>query len=755
MHRKSQAKPAPNRTRAGAKESNSSRDALDPNRLSSTTSSRGRGKAHGQNAASRLKEVSDKVTLPDHAPELQRSRVFFALSNLIGTKVQVTVRNGLVYEGIFSSTNEGSDLGVLLRMAHIKDSPSKSTIIKCLMILPKDVCSITAKALDSTAATRLSSDREVQIDSTIAGRSGTQREKPLQKWSSEDGFPILSGLDDLKAPTDSWDQFATNEKLFGVTTDFDEHLYTTKVDRSDPTFKQRELEAIRLAKEIEKNSAGNVQHQDLRGSSSKMDEEERYSAVIRQTGKYIPPGARKATQPNLNKQVENQPKKLDVKQTQEDNTATDGANLVGLAVSNPRSSDVRTPDMESSKTPQAGGAQMPAINKVPQKKSGIHVEAGEVSKNPVEASYIAKLFKDFAVGEKEMLMQRKHVLMKQEKDQIVEEFKNFSKSFKLKTPMPGDLQEILNRPVEKDVHARDSPPTRQTKGQNAASSSTNSPAVGGSPGNATKPSVAEETPKPTALNSSTPASLTTAPPVTSTSKVTPKTGFKFNVAATEFTPSGMGAGSLDNLLKVGGSGDKRTPRNQVTQGTRSPYGKAFPKNNTSPKPLPYATQYPEEFYGQDPQYMPYAMAPYQYRPMMGRPFVPGLPGMNMPPGTTFIMPVHQGQFPPAFGPGAHGAMYPTHFNSGPPPGPLRFPKHPSGGSESGSSPNATGAYIGSPPPLFQSTPVMHGYPPDMVGHYQPPILIPAPPVTSTWNGDNTGDEHTESELGADQDSSQL
>lgn len=48
----------------------------------------------------------------------------------------------------------------------------------------------------------------------------------------------------------SWDQFATNEKMFGIKTSFDEEVYTTKLDRSGPDFKEREREAQRIANEI-------------------------------------------------------------------------------------------------------------------------------------------------------------------------------------------------------------------------------------------------------------------------------------------------------------------------------------------------------------------------------------------------------------------------------------------------------------------------------------------------------------------------
>jgi PAB1-binding protein PBP1 len=47
-----------------------------------------------------------------------------------------------------------------------------------------------------------------------------------------------------------WDQFETNKKMFGVTTSFDEDLYTTKIDRTAADFKEKERKAQALADEI-------------------------------------------------------------------------------------------------------------------------------------------------------------------------------------------------------------------------------------------------------------------------------------------------------------------------------------------------------------------------------------------------------------------------------------------------------------------------------------------------------------------------
>lgn len=53
-----------------------------------------------------------------------------------------------------------------------------------------------------------------------------------------------------KPSTVPWDQFGDNERLFGVTTDYHEEIYTTKLDRSTTGYKKREREADRVAAEI-------------------------------------------------------------------------------------------------------------------------------------------------------------------------------------------------------------------------------------------------------------------------------------------------------------------------------------------------------------------------------------------------------------------------------------------------------------------------------------------------------------------------
>ena len=95
-------------------------------------------------------------------------------------------------------------------------------------------------------------------------KAGLVRERPLQAWADDipDGS-TASGTggtgrygDDvtfgLGASTgnNQWDQFAANEKLFGVKAGFDEEAYTTKLDRNAPDFKEKEKKAAQLANEI-------------------------------------------------------------------------------------------------------------------------------------------------------------------------------------------------------------------------------------------------------------------------------------------------------------------------------------------------------------------------------------------------------------------------------------------------------------------------------------------------------------------------
>lgn len=71
-----------------------------------------------------------------------------------------------------------------------------------------------------------------------------------------------------------WDQFETNERLYGVRSDYDENYYTTALDRSHPTYKQRAAQADKIAREIEKG--GSQTAQDAENDDGDEDEEAKW-----------------------------------------------------------------------------------------------------------------------------------------------------------------------------------------------------------------------------------------------------------------------------------------------------------------------------------------------------------------------------------------------------------------------------------------------------------------------------------------------
>ena len=98
---------------------------------------------------------------------------------------------------------------------------------------------------------------------TDISKGKVTRDRELQEWQPSDspaspGAPTAhhEGVRDEvtfgpgATGNPSWDQFAANEQMFGVTTSFDEEVYTTKLDRSAADFKERERKAQRIASEI-------------------------------------------------------------------------------------------------------------------------------------------------------------------------------------------------------------------------------------------------------------------------------------------------------------------------------------------------------------------------------------------------------------------------------------------------------------------------------------------------------------------------
>ena len=98
-----------------------------------------------------------------------------------------------------------------------------------------------------------------RTDSAISG-SRNQGERTLQRWVPDAPEDVDGSLESNRTKSSGgagWDQFAENERRFGLTTDYDENIYTTTIDKSHPQYKQRLAEAERKAREIERSSTNN------------------------------------------------------------------------------------------------------------------------------------------------------------------------------------------------------------------------------------------------------------------------------------------------------------------------------------------------------------------------------------------------------------------------------------------------------------------------------------------------------------------
>nr|GEW58533.1 hypothetical protein [Tanacetum cinerariifolium] len=252
-----------------------------------------------------------------------RDWLVYATTCLIGHQVEVQVLDGSVFSGIFHATNAETDFGVILKMASVtkagssrgqknfSDSVLKSPS-KTLIIPGKELVQIVAKSVPVTKdglMNELQHDQlhDIMIDSSISQSRLVDLERELEPWVPDDDNPECPELDNtfdshwnrhgllnenlrLATPvlmlTDQmgWDQFKANAELFGVKSTFNEELYTTKLDRG-ANMKEREREALRIAREIEGEDTQDLHLAEERGinyqGKLELDEETKYSSVCR------------------------------------------------------------------------------------------------------------------------------------------------------------------------------------------------------------------------------------------------------------------------------------------------------------------------------------------------------------------------------------------------------------------------------------------------------------------------------------------
>ncbi|CAK9229777.1 unnamed protein product [Sphagnum jensenii] len=234
---------------------------------------------------------------------VQEQRLLFIHTCLIGQLVEVQTKNGLVYSGIFHAiNNDNKEFGVVLKMARlirdgavkggkseaVKDAQRKPPS-KSVLIHGKDFVQIIAKDVllsgDTLPNGRARENRaEIVTDAVLSQVPHRELERELMPWKPDDDASENLSLN-FSHTWRSWDQFETNKALFGVESTFNEELYTTKLERG-PQMREREREALRIAREIEGQTTRNIHLAEERGMRltsevEAMDEESRYSSVLR------------------------------------------------------------------------------------------------------------------------------------------------------------------------------------------------------------------------------------------------------------------------------------------------------------------------------------------------------------------------------------------------------------------------------------------------------------------------------------------
>ncbi|KAL4930109.1 putative PAB1 binding protein (Pbp1) [Aspergillus undulatus] len=421
-----------------------------------------------QKPSSSPKPPAKESNTPDnHAND----RLLFLTASFIGLTAFVTTRNGEEFTGILSSSSfEPTDSSITLKMTQrqSKHDQHRSNGVSdvaspFLGVAPEhsmtfnlnDVVDIYVPNVTTTDVLAKSNGESTgfRTDTDISGNIAI-RERTLKRWEPGADADTDLSLESTTKPSKTWDQFETNARLFGATSSYNEDLYTTRIDRSDPTYKQKEAEAARIAREIETSEVDNAHVREERGLQEvdAGDEEDKYSGV-RRDEKNFPP------------LVSGQPNKYTPPALRNANHLT--AIAPPYTAASKRMTTTKEPVPAAQPTKETVPAQQPlaapATNAGPivdaERKAAVPPKASSTTPAaakgaPPEINYeveVADRFRVFANNERIKLDQRRKNQQAHDRSVKLNELLKFSRNFKLATPVPKDLVPIL----AKDPHKQE------------------------------------------------------------------------------------------------------------------------------------------------------------------------------------------------------------------------------------------------------------------------------------------------------------
>uniref|UniRef100_A0A803YI23 Ataxin 2 n=1 Tax=Meleagris gallopavo TaxID=9103 RepID=A0A803YI23_MELGA len=227
-------------------------------------------------------------------------RMVHILTSVVGSKCEVQVKNGGIYEGVFKTYSPKCDL--VLDAAHRKTAesslgPKREDILESILFKSSDFVMVHFKDMDTNYARRgIHFFKILKCSCVRACWCGELwRQKELRK---------LRGSLYSSNGWDPNDMFRYNEENYGVISTYDSSLssYTVPLERDNSEeFLKREARATQLAEEIESSAQYKAR---VALENDERTEEEKYTAVQRNANereghgvntresKYVPPGGR-------------------------------------------------------------------------------------------------------------------------------------------------------------------------------------------------------------------------------------------------------------------------------------------------------------------------------------------------------------------------------------------------------------------------------------------------------------------------------
>ncbi|KAF7678272.1 hypothetical protein GT037_003653 [Alternaria burnsii] len=408
-------------------------------------------------------------------------RMMYLLANLTGLPGIITLKNGDKYSGVLSGTSlDPSELRYVFKMvkkllptsnaqtngaSQSSDDYVGSGDYHVMSFDMSDVADFNVNnvVLDKSQLKGPNGASGFRTDTDISGKLEL-RERNLQKWEPSEVDPNMTL--ESTGRTGDWDQFATNERMFGVKSNYDENLYTTTINKNDPQYAERAARAEKIAREIEGSSATNSHVREERGgytaADDNGDEEDKYSGVRRdfpnlssgQSNRYTPPARRapapEATVPGapVDPAIISSSVARPVSQSTQ-RAASPAKPAAGTL------EPTKVPEVvnDTSKAPSKPTDTHKAITEQLQKptnmiKSGVAAIPPRKAGRPHDATTnvehdLLDSFKQFSAAEKLRISDRQRQFARENKAVKLNDLKKFALNFKLSTPVPSDLVPIL------------------------------------------------------------------------------------------------------------------------------------------------------------------------------------------------------------------------------------------------------------------------------------------------------------------------